>query len=175
MGRRVSGLVVCALILAHLSSAVCQAADSPALKVGYVSLAKVFDGYERTKSLDAALEQKGKQKETELEGRMEDLKKMRQNLELLNDAAREAKAHEIEAKSDELQQFKTATARDLRRERDKLTKDILGDIQKTIEEYGKANGFSFIVEERSLVYGQSAYDVTDAVLKLLNSRDAKKP
>ncbi len=151
----------------------CSLVRAEELKIGYVDVAKVFDGYERTKASDVVLEGKGKQKETELEGRMNELKKLRQNLELLNDQAREAKAKEAEEKADELQRFRNNTARDLRRERDKAAKEILGDIQKSIEEFGKTNGFSIIVDQRSLLYAQPTYDVTDQVLKLLNSRSAK--
>ncbi|MBI1992700.1 MAG: OmpH family outer membrane protein [Candidatus Omnitrophica bacterium] len=150
-------------------------AGAAELKVGFVDLAKVFDGYERTKQSDAMLEKKGKQKEAELEGRMNELKKLRQGLELLNDEAREAKSREIEERSEELQRFRTAAARDLRRERDKAAKDILQEIRVGIEDYAKANSFSLILDERSLLYGQAAYDATAEMLKLLNSRATKAP
>ena len=170
--------VVIVLFTCHVSLVTChfvsaEEAKPPAaasLKIGYVNLAKVFDGYERTKASDAVLEKQGKEKEAELQGRMGELKKLRQSLELLNDDAREAKSRDIEQKADELQRFRNATARDLRRERDKIAKDILGEIQKTVEDYAKANGFSLILDERSLLYGQATYDVTDEILKALNSR-----
>ena len=140
------------------------------LKIGYVDLIEVFNGYERTKASDAALEKEGKQKQVELEGRLSELKKLRQNLELLNDQAREARAREVEKKSDELQQLRTSAARDLGRERDKVTKSLLAEIERGIGEYAKANGFNLILDRRALVYGQPASDVTDGVLALLNNR-----
>ena len=155
------GLFMCMI------SPLAQAAE---LKIGYVNLPKVFDGYERTKRQDAALEKEGKAKQVELEARVNDLKKLRQNLELLNDAAREAKSREVEQRTDELQQFRTSTARDLKREHDNIAQEILKDIQQVINDYAKANGFAMILDQRSLFYAQSAYDVTDEVLKLLNSR-----
>jgi outer membrane protein len=159
-----------ALFPCPMSHAPCPTAWAAEWKVGYVNVAKVFDGYERTKASDATLGKKGKQKEAELEERMNELKKLRQNLELLNDEARETKTREIEEKAEELQQFRTSTARDLSRERDKIAKEILQEIQGGLEEYAKANHFSLILDSRSLLYGQSAHDVTDEVLKLLNSR-----
>ncbi|MEK7878736.1 MAG: OmpH family outer membrane protein [candidate division NC10 bacterium] len=153
--------------------AVCgPSVEAQELKIGYVNLAKVFDNYEKTKVSDAALEKSGKQKEGELETKMNELKKLRQNLELLNDESREAKQREIEEKSEELQRFRTSTARDLRRDRDKVAKEILAEIQRGVDEYAKANAFSLIIDERFLLYGQSTYDVTDAILKLLNGRAA---
>ena len=163
--------VLILLFTCHLSLVTCHVVSgAEEFKIGYVNLAKVFDGYQRTKSSDAVLEKKGKEKEDELQGRMSELKKLRQNLELLNDDVRETKTREIEQKADELQRFRNATARDLRRERDKVAKDILGEIQKAVEDYAKTNGFSVIFDERSLLYGQATYDLTDAILKTLNSR-----
>ena len=142
------------------------------LKVGYVDVAKVFDGYQRTKASDATLEQKGKAKEAEFEGRMNELKKLRQNLELLSNDAREAKTKEIEEKTEELQRFRSSTARDLSRERDKVASELLKEIQKGIADFAKANSFSLILDARSTLYGQEAYDVTDEVLAALNKRVA---
>ena len=145
-------------------------AEAEEFKIGYVDVAEVFDNYERTKASDAILEKKGKQKETELEGRMNDLKKLRQNLELLNNEAREAKVREIEEKSDELQRFRQSTARDLARERDKIAKDILAEIRQGLNEYAKAHGFALILDSRTLLYSQSGYDLTKEVIQLLNDR-----
>ena len=150
-------------------------AQAQELKIGYVNLAKVFDGYERTKGSEATLEKQGKTKEAELEGRMEELKKLRQNLELLSNDAREAKSREIEEKSEELQRFRNATARDLGRERDKAARNILRSIEEGITSFAKANGFALILDSRSLLYAVPAQDVTDGVLKLLNGQSAAKP
>ena len=149
-----------------------QAAEG---KIGFVNLAKVFDNYERTKSSDAVLEQKGKQKEAELETKMNDLKKMREGLELLSEEMRESKSRQLEQKSDEVQLFRKNTAQDLRRERDRIAKDILEEIQKGIEEYAKANGYALIIDERSLLYGAPTIDLTDELLAALNKKPGKLP
>ena len=164
----------CLLLTAFSVLAFSSRAHAEGMKIGYVNVGEVFDGYERTKSVDATLEKRGKQKEAELEGRVGELKKLRENLELLNDQAREAKAKEIEEKTDQLQQFRNATARDLRRERDTVAKEILKEIQQVINDYAKANGFSVILDSRSLLFGQPGYDVTDDILKRLNTRPAAK-
>jgi len=145
-------------------------AAAPSFKIGYVNLAKLFDSYEKTRASDAALEQKGKQKEAELQGRLDELKRLRQGTELLNDDARDAKQRQIEEKADELQRLRNAAVRDLRRERDKIAKDLLDEIRAALEGYAKANGFSVILSSDALLYGQQAYDVTDEVLNILNSR-----
>ena len=134
----------------------------------------VFDGYQRKQESEQALEQKGKQKQAELEGRFNELKKMRQGLELLNDQAREARAKELEEKSDEFQRLKSKSQRDLLRERNRIARTILQEIEKAVAEYAKANGFAVILDERSLLYGETVFDVTDEVLRLLNERYAAR-
>ena len=161
---------VAGALIAGSAAFATPAAFAAELKIGYVNIGKLFDGYERTKQNDAVLEKQGKGKQAELEARVNDLKKMRQNLELLNDSAREAKAREIEERADELQRFRKNAARELQRERDKIAQAILQDIQRAIDDFAKANGFSLVMDQRSLVFAQPAYDVTAPVLQLLNSR-----
>ena len=166
VGSRLGLVAVLAYSLLTTHYSLLLAAET---KIGYVSIARVFEGYQRTRNSDAVLEKKGKQKETELEGRVEELKKLRQNLELMADDAKEAKTHEIEEKTDELQRFRNATARDLGRERDRIAKELLKEIQQTVEQYGTKNGFAMILDDRSLLYGQPAFDITNDILKALNA------
>lgn len=149
-------------------------AQAAELKIGYVNPATILDNYQRTKDAEAALQQKSKQKQAELEGRINELKKLRQNAELLNDRAREAKTREIEEKSDAFKRLKTQAERELLRERNQMLKDIVGEINQVVSEYAKGNRFSLVVDERFLLYAEPGLDVTDAVLKILNERYAKK-
>ena len=144
------------------------------LKLGYVNLLKMFDGYQRTADSKQVLEQKGKQKQTELEGDFNELKKLRQSLELLNDQAKETKAREIEERSDEFKRLKARSEREFAQEQNQLAKQILDEIDQAVAGYAKANGFSLIMDERSLLYGEGAYDVTEEVLKVLNQGYAAK-
>jgi Skp family chaperone for outer membrane proteins len=158
-----------------MSHVACPIARADEFKVAYVNVGKLFDAYERTKASESVLEKKGKQKEAEMEGRVNELKKLRESLELLNDKAREAKARDIEAKADELKRFRANTSRDLRSERDEIAEGILKEIQAVVADYGKSNSFSLILDERTMLYGQATYDATDEILGVLNSRYKAKP
>ena len=149
-------------------------AGADEMKIGYVDMGALFDGYERTKQSESVLQRKGEAKESELQGRLDELKKMRQGLDVLNDQAKEARAREIERKADELRRFGSNTKEDLLKERNQLAADIIKDIQASIRDYGKANGFAMIFDERSLVFGQDARNVTQEVLKQLNQQYAAK-
>ena len=175
MRHGISFLLLATALTCPMSHVPCPMVWAQEFKVAYVNVGKLFDGYERTKASEAALEKKGKQIEAEFEGRVNELKKLREGLELLNDKAREAKARDIDAKTDELKRFRANSAQDLRGERDEIAQQILKEIQGVVTDYGKTNGFSMILDERMMLYGQPAYDATDAVLTLLNSRYKAKP
>jgi outer membrane protein len=161
--------LMCGLVMVLGAAPMARAAE---LKIGYVNLAKLFDDYQRTKDSERTLTQKGEQKEAQLKGQAGELKKMRDSLELLNAQARETKVKELEEKSDALQQLKTRAERDLVRERNQAAKTILDEIERVVTEYAKANNFTLLIDQRSLLYGQDGYDVTDTLLKLLNDRYA---
>jgi outer membrane protein len=144
------------------------------LKIGYVNLGEVFEGYQRTQQSEQVLERRSQQMQGELEGRVGELKKLRQSLELLNDQSRETKAREIEERSDEFQRAKARTERELLRSRNQAAREILKEIEQTVTEYARAHGFSIIVDQRSLIYGENALDVTNDVLKALNERYSAK-
>ena len=157
-----------------LASLGCPATQAAELKIGYVNPAAILDNYQRTKDAEQALQQKSKQKQAELEGRVDELKKLRQGAELLNDQAREAKTREIEEKSDAFKRLKVQAERELLRERNEMLKTIVEEINQAVSEYAKGNHFSLVVDERFLLYGESGLEITDAVVKLLNERHAAK-
>ena len=168
----VLAIVAVAGVVGPPPPAPCPLAGAAELKIGYVNLVRVFDSYQRTKDSEQVLEQQGKQKQAELEGRLGELKKMRQNLELLSDQTKDAKSKELEEKSDEFQRMKTKSERELVRDRNQVAKQILEEIDGAVTAYAKANGFSLVLDQRSLVVGDDAYDLSDEVLKSLNDRYA---
>ena len=169
--RRALGVGVGVVALSLLCGAHVRAAE---LRLGYVNVGKVFDEYQGTKDSEAGLESRGKQKQAQLEAQFNALKDMRKDLEVASDQAREQKAQEIETKADEFKRQKTRAERELMTQRNQVARKILDEINGVVTEYAKANSFSLILDQRSVVYGQDIYDVTDEILKTLNERYAAK-
>lgn len=175
MKHATSWIVIAGLMVGGLAAGPAAPAAAEAQKIGFVDIARVFDEYQRTKESDKALEAKSKEKETELKGRVDELKKLREGMELLSDKAKEERQKQVEDKSDELQRFQLAAQNELRRQRDAIARDILKEINDTVQAYAKAQGYDLMLNERTLVYGAPNLDLTDAVLKQLNGQYAKKP
>lgn len=150
------------------------AAPAAAEKIGYVDLAKIFDDYQKTKEFDKSLEVKGAQKQKEREALVAEVKKLRDEAELLNAKAKEDKQLMIDDKIKALQEFDRVTRDSLRRERDTMVRDILKEIEGVIQDFGKAQGYTFIFNDRILVFKSESGDLTQQVIKVLNESYQKK-
>ncbi|MBU4488237.1 MAG: OmpH family outer membrane protein [Candidatus Omnitrophica bacterium] len=144
------------------------------IKIGYVSLGKAFDEYGKTKEADAVLEKKSNEKEKEREKMVNEISKLRDELELLNEKSKKDKQVVIDDKLKKLQEFVNATREELAKERDEMVKDIVREIDKVIQDYGKANGYTVILNDRVLVYGEDALDVTQDIVDILNKSAGKR-
>lgn len=167
----VVGMLVGMMAAGPAASAAEAQAGAP-MKIGHVNSGRLFRDYQRTKESEASLEQKNKSKQAELEDRVNDLKKLRESLELLNDQAKEAKARELEEKTDEFRRLKAHAEQDLMRDRNQAAQGILEEIKRAVAEYAKANGYTLIVDQSSLLYAEERQDATDEILKTLNDQYA---
>ncbi len=158
------------LISAFLLSILAPAFSESQGKIGYIDLSKAFDEYQKTKDLDKELEGKGDMKQAEREKIVQDVRKMREEMEMMNKNAREKKETDIDAKIKSLQEFDQEAKTDLTRERDNMVKDILKEMSDVIKEYGEKNGFSIILNDRVLLYGDPGMDLTNEIVTILNDK-----
>ena len=101
-------------------------------KVGYVNLSLIFDSYSKTKDYDSKLEKQAGVKRSEREALVNDIKKMRDEIELLSKAKRGEKQNQIDDKVRELQAFDRDARETLRRQRDVMLKEILKRIDVVV-------------------------------------------
>ncbi len=167
MKKKVLIAVAFVLMLGTAGVSKSYAADL-AGKVGTVDLARVFDDYLKTKEFDKSLEAKGAMKQGEREKMVVEVKKLREEAELLGAKAKEDKQAVIDEKIKTLQDFDRTTRDSLRKERDSMVKDILKEIEGVIQSFGKSQGYSFIFNDRVLVYKSEGNDLTTQVIKTLN-------
>ena len=165
---------VVGLALAGLWMMSASGAQAAADKIGYVDLARVFDEYQKTKEFDKNLESKGAAKQAERDKMVAEAKKLRDEAELLSAKAKDDKQVVIDEKIKSLQDFDRTTRDALRKERDGMVRDILKEIEVVIQDFGKAQGYGYIFNDRVLVYKSEGNDITNQVIKTLNDNYAKK-
>lgn len=143
-------------------------------KVAYVDVAKIFEGYQKTKDNDKNLQDSGKKKEKERDVLVQNVRQLKDELALLAEDARGKKQEELDAKIRELQDFDRNAKRDLGGQRDKVMREIFKDIDDTIQRYGERKSFDLIYNERALLFRNAKFDVTQDVLTELNKSYAKQ-
>ncbi len=162
------------LVVLGLAMALTVPAHAAGDKIGSVDLARVFDGYNKTKELDKTLESKGAAKQADRDKMVAEIKKLRDEAELLSAKAKDDKQVVIDEKIKALQDFDRTTRDALRKERDGMVRDILKEIEVVMQDFGKNQGYAYIFNDRVLVYKTDSSDLTTQVIKVLNDNYAKK-
>ncbi len=143
-------------------------------KYAYVDVAKVFDGYEKTKENDRILQEAGKKKETQRDTLVQTVRQLKDEIVLMAEDARPKKQEALDAKVRELQDFDRGAKLDLGQQRNKAVREIFKDIDDTLQRYGERKGYDLIFNERALLFHNPKLDVTQDVLTELNKTYKKK-
>lgn len=144
-------------------------------KIAYVDLGRAFDDYEKTKRLDQELETQSSAKQQERERLVAEIRAMRDELELLTEKGRQDRQGAIDEKVQHLQEFDRTAREGLKRRRDEMVKDILGEIERVVQTYAQSNGYDLVLTDRAVLYADKSSDITDQILGALNGRPPAAP
>ena len=143
-------------------------------KYVYVDVAKVLEGYQKTKDNDTSLQTNAQKKQKDRDALVQTVRQLKDEVALLAEDARGKKQETLDAKIRELQDFESAAKRDLDAQRNKAVREIFKDIDDTIQRYGERKGYDFIFNERALLFRNAKYDMTADVLSELNKNYGKQ-
>jgi outer membrane protein len=143
-------------------------------KLGYVDLQKVLNLSNAGKTAKEQLSEKVKKYQDEINKKQEDLKKLKDTLEkqgtILSEKARNDKEKEYQQNLKEFQRLTKDAQEELQAKDEELTRHILGDIEKVVQDYGRRNGYTFIfVRNESMLFANDNADLTDEILKIFNA------
>lgn len=168
--RRVTrGIWICVSILFAISVNSAEASAKEGEKIGYVNLSLVFDSYEKTKEFDKELEKEAEAKRKEREGIVRDIKRLRDEIELLSQDKRAGKQTQIDEKIEELQAFDRDARENLRMKRESMLREILKEIDGVVKEYGNKEGYAYIFNDRVLLYKDENKDLSQDIIQKLNA------
>jgi outer membrane protein len=139
-------------------------------RIGSIQLSRIFDEYRRTQDADVELEKVGQQKQDERDVTVSEIRRLKDEFELMAETKRAEKQGAIDTKIRELQEFDKKARKMLGTQRDNFVRDILSEIYAVIESYGKAKGFDFILSERTLLYTDGEMDLTNDIISILNEK-----
>ena len=140
------------------------------LKIGYANLAKIFDAYNKTKEYDTALEKKHEGYKKEFDDKLKKFKDSEAKLPLLKEGEKAKLQAQIDKDKSDLTAFEQEKTMDLRKERDEKIRELLGEIEKVINDYAAKEGYSLVINDRVLVYTTKEMDITEPIIKILNDK-----
>jgi outer membrane protein len=148
-----------------------QAAE---MKIGMIDFQQVVEKSEPGQRVEAGLKKEGERMEAELKKDKEELQALKDKMEreamVMSREAREEKEIEFRVKARNLQEkdqrYRQEFVGKQRQEIDKLRKVVLDIAQ----EIGKKENFTMIISKVGVLYNDSAIDLTDKVVQLLNKR-----
>ncbi|MFA5275934.1 MAG: OmpH family outer membrane protein [Candidatus Omnitrophota bacterium] len=164
--KRLAGIVLGGLLGMFLLTGISFAAD----KLAYVDLSKSFSEYSKTKDYDKTLTEKENAYTAERDKKANDLKQLRDKINLLSDKEKEAKQADFQAKVKAFQEFVSQREGDLRKEQDERMREIMKDIQDAVKVIAEKGGYIMVFNDRVLVYQQKSLDITDQVISALNKK-----
>lgn len=138
------------------------------MKTAFVDLSKVFDNYQKTKEYDGVLQKEAQTFEAERNGMINKIKDGQSKLALMKDSEKQKLTDELDKQKNQLIEYDKQKRTELAQKRDEKVRSILQEIQKLVEEIAKKEGYTFIFNDRVLVYGDQSLNITDQVLKALN-------
>ena len=163
-------IVVLTLVLFCLGTSLGYAEE---LKIGFINLKEVLDKYEKVTDGEDVLLKEAEQKNSQREKLVNDIKSMREKLELLKDNKKVQKQQELDGKIKELQDFTYQTRTSLRQKRDEKFREIMKEVKTVIEEYGQSRKYDVIIDDTLLLYKVDNLDATADITKTLNQRYKK--
>ena len=172
-----------AIVLATVAAA--SAADS---KVATVDMKKLFNGYWKTKQATAALDSRKTELRKEIKDMADGLEKnqadYKQLLDQINDPALSAderdkrkqaaadKAKDITGARTAIEQFQRQAESQLADQSQRMSGNLVTEIQKAVADKAKAGGFTVVLNSSStevVVFASDANDITTGVLGQLNA------
>ena len=161
-------------------------------KIGTVDLRKLFDGYWKTKTAQAALTDRKSQLDKDDKGMRDDLKKggdeYQKLLEQSNDQALSAderdkrkqaaadKMKQLQESKNAIDQFERQAQVTLSEQSQRMRENLLGEIKVAVSAQAKAAGYTLVIDSAAetanattaVIYSNGENDLTDAALKQLN-------
>jgi outer membrane protein len=143
------------------------------LKIGYVDLSKVFDGYQKTKEFDAVLQGEGEKFQKQRDAMVQKIQDAQTKLDLMSDTQKTNMQADIEKQKNDVIAFDKDKRTELGKRRDDKVREILTEIQGVVGGIAKKEGYTYVLNDRVMIFGEPQFNLTDEVLKALNDRYRK--
>jgi outer membrane protein len=149
-------------------------------KLAFVDLQKALNLCKAGQEAKEKFAKKVEKAEESLAGKQEELKKLKEVLEkqgsLLNDAALKEKEKDYQAKLRDFKRLYDESQDELKAQDNEAVKEILSELVKITQSYGKEKGFTLVFEksESALLFADESMEITDAIIKIYDGDYSKR-
>ena len=150
-----------------------RASAQAGVKIGIVSVDRVFKEYKATQSKEAEFQKLAISKQADREKMVTEIRNLRDELALLNEENRGKQKQTIDQKLQALAAFDQQVRESLRDQREEAIGALLKEIEQVVTSMAKDKGYDLIVTDRAVLYRVDALDLTDPVISILNGRAGK--
>lgn len=144
-------------------------AAQPGTRVGVVDIQQVLNQSQKGIAMKQKLDQERAARQRELDARQQEIMKLQAELEkqapLLSEPAKRERSEALQRRVRDVRRIAEDANRDFDKRVREAEMDITREILGTIQEYGKDQGFTFILERSTMVYASPAVDITAEVIK----------
>jgi len=163
--------LACVLAWAELSWA------AQAIKIGVVDVQQVLNQSQRGQAVKQKLEQERLGRQKDLDARQQELVKLQAEYEkqapVLSEQAKREKKEAVERRFRDSRRVAEDANRDFEKKVREAEMETTREIFAVIQEYGKDQGFSVVLERSSIIFGAPAVDVTADIIKRYDGKAAK--
>lgn len=147
------------------------------IKIGYVDIQRVIAESQAGKRARERFQAQIKKAEADVMKERQELERLKSDLDKKGPLLREDERRNIESdlqkRSVILQRSMADHQQELQAKNNEMMSEILKELEKIVNEVGKADKFTMILERSQILYSDQGIDITSKVIETYNSR-AKK-
>ena len=147
------------------------------IKIGYVDIQRVIAESQAGKRARERFQAQIKKAESDVMKERQELERLKSDLDKKGPLLREDERRNIESdlqkRSVILQRSMADHQQELQAKNNEMMSEILKELEKIVNEVGKADKFTMILERSQILYSDQGIDITSKVIETYNSR-AKK-
>jgi outer membrane protein len=149
-----------------------------AAKIGTVNFQRIFENSTAGKAARDKINAEGKRMQADLKKKGDEIKTMQKRLDddagVMSQDAREDQKWNLERKIDDVKALREKYNRRIQELQAQLVNEVRKNVLQIVQDYGKKEGYTLILEDISVVYAPQSYDLTDQIVKIYNKQYAKQ-
>jgi outer membrane protein len=147
------------------------------IKIGFIDIQRIIAESQAGKKAKDRFQAQVKKAEADVQKERTDLERLKSDLDKKGPLLKEEERRNLEAdfqkRSVILQRTLGDYQQDLQRKNSEMMSEILKELEQVVNEVGKAEKFTLILERSQILYSDQATDITSRVIEVYNSRTKK--